>query len=46
VAPQTTTFYYDPILDVHHRLPVVAALTTGLFGALEATRRREHPSAG
>lgn len=31
--PQTTTFYYDPILDVHHRLPVVAALTTSFYAA-------------
>jgi hypothetical protein len=28
-----TTFYYDPILDVHHRLPVAAALTTSFYAA-------------
>jgi len=28
-----TTFYYDPILDVHHRLPVQAALTTAFYAA-------------
>jgi hypothetical protein len=32
-APTTTTLYYDPILDVHHRLPVVAALTTAYYAA-------------
>jgi hypothetical protein len=31
--PQTTTFYYDPQLDVHHRLPVAAALTTSFYAA-------------
>lgn len=28
-----TTFYYDPRLDVHHRLPVSAALTTAFYAA-------------
>jgi hypothetical protein len=28
-----TTFYYDPRLDVHHRLPVAAALTTSFYAA-------------
>ena len=28
-----TTFYYDPMLDVHHRLPVQAALTTSFYAA-------------
>jgi hypothetical protein len=28
-----TTFYYDPQLDVHHRLPVAAALTTSFYAA-------------
>ncbi len=28
-----TTFYYDPLLDVHHRLPVAAALTTSFYAA-------------
>ena len=28
-----TTFYYDPMLDVHHRLPVAAALTTSFYAA-------------
>jgi hypothetical protein len=28
-----TTLYYDPQLDVHHRLPVSAALTTAFYAA-------------
>jgi hypothetical protein len=32
-APEMTTFYYDPQLDVHHRLPVAAALTTAYYAA-------------
>ncbi len=32
-APTRTTFYYDPQLDVHHRLPVRAALTTAFYVA-------------
>ena len=28
-----TTFYYDPVVDVHHRLPVTAALTTSFYAA-------------
>ena len=28
-----TTFYYDPIVDVHHRLPVSVALTTAFYAA-------------
>ena len=31
--PDTTTMYYDPLLDVHHRLPVAAALTTAFYAA-------------
>jgi hypothetical protein len=31
--PTTTTFYYDPTLDVHHRLPVSSALTTSFYAA-------------
>ncbi len=31
--PTTTTFYYDPQVDVHHRLPVRAALTTAFYVA-------------
>ena len=32
-APTTTTFYYDPQIDLHHRLPVRAALTTAFYAA-------------
>jgi hypothetical protein len=32
-VPAATTFYYDPMLDVHHRLPVSAALTTAFYAA-------------
>ena len=32
-APEMTTFYYDPQLDVHHRLPVSAALTTAFYAS-------------
>ncbi len=32
-APTSTTLYYDPTLDVHHRLPVAAALTTSYYAA-------------
>ena len=28
-----TTLYYDPLLDIHHRLPVLAALTTSFYAA-------------
>ena len=31
--PESTTFYYDPMLDVHHRLPIAAALTTSFYAA-------------
>lgn len=31
--PTMTTFYYDPQLDVHHRLPVSTALTTAFYAA-------------
>ena len=31
--PTTTTMYYDPQIDVHHRLPVRAALTTAFYVA-------------
>ncbi len=26
-----TTLYYDPVLDVHHRLPVSLAMTTAYY---------------
>ena len=32
-----TTLYYDPQLDVHHRLPVAAALTTAFYAAPQAS---------
>ena len=31
--PTATTFYYDPVVDVHHRLPASAALTTSFYAA-------------
>lgn len=31
--PTTTTFYYDPVEDVHLRLPAHAALTTAFYAA-------------
>jgi hypothetical protein len=31
-----TTFYYDPQLDVHHRLPVATAMTTAYYAAPQA----------
>ena len=31
-----TTLYYDPILDVHHRLPVSLAMTTSFYSAPQA----------
>jgi hypothetical protein len=31
-----TTLYYDPILDVHHRLPVALAMTTSFYSAPQA----------
>lgn len=31
-----TTLYYDPQLDVHHRLPVASALTTSYYAAPQA----------
>jgi hypothetical protein len=31
--PATTTFYYDPVADVHLRLPATAALTTAFYAA-------------
>jgi hypothetical protein len=34
--PTTTTFYYDPVLDVHHRLSATAALTTSFYAAPQA----------
>jgi hypothetical protein len=30
-APEAVTFYYDPILDVHHRLPVRAGLINAFY---------------
>jgi hypothetical protein len=35
-APDMTTFYYDPVLDVHHRLPVSLAMTTSYYSAPQA----------
>jgi len=32
-SPEMTTLYYDPQLDVHHRLPVAAAMTTSYYAA-------------
>ncbi len=32
-APVQTTLYYDPQLDVHHRLPVASAVTTSYYSA-------------
>jgi hypothetical protein len=29
--PQLVTFYYDPMLDVHHRLPVMVAVINALY---------------
>jgi hypothetical protein len=29
--PQAVTLYYDPLLDVHHRLPVVTAIINALY---------------
>ena len=31
--PTETTLYYDPILDVHHRVPVASAITTAFYAA-------------
>jgi hypothetical protein len=40
--PQMVTFYYDPLLDVHHKLPVMVAVINALYLApqrpLEARR--------
>lgn len=33
IPPETATLYYDPLLDVHHRLPVASALTTAYYAA-------------
>jgi hypothetical protein len=30
-APQTVSLYYDPILDVHHKLPVMVAVINALY---------------
>lgn len=30
-----TTLYYDPVVDVHHRLPVSLALTTSFYAAAQ-----------
>jgi hypothetical protein len=32
-APQNTTMYYDPQVDVHHRIPVASSLTTSFYAA-------------
>lgn len=32
-VPEMTTLYYDPQLDVHHRLPVASAVTTSYYAA-------------
>jgi hypothetical protein len=29
--PQTVTLYYDPLLDVHHKLPVMVAVINALY---------------
>ena len=29
--PQAVTFYYDPLLDVHHKLPVMVAVINALY---------------
>ena len=29
--PQLVTFYYDPLLDVHHKLPVMVAVINALY---------------
>ena len=34
-APTKTTFYYDPIIDVHHRLPVRAALFSCFYSSAQ-----------
>lgn len=34
--PKSTTLYYDPVLDVHHKLPAAAALTTAYYAAPQA----------
>ena len=31
--PTTTSLYYDPVLDVHHRVSAAAALTTAYYAA-------------
>ncbi len=31
--PDLTTLYYDPLLDVHHRVPMAGALTTAFYAA-------------
>ena len=31
--PAETTFYYDPVLDVHHRVSIASALTTAFYAA-------------
>ncbi|NCG38647.1 MAG: hypothetical protein GWP48_14135, partial [Actinobacteria bacterium] len=30
-----TTLYYDPMLDVHHRLPAAAANVTSFYAAAQ-----------
>src|SRR5260370_2057920 len=34
-TPTKTTLYYDPILDVHHRLPVRAALFSCFYSSAQ-----------
>jgi hypothetical protein len=29
--PQMVTLYYDPLLDVHHKLPVMVAVINALY---------------
>ena len=29
--PQAVTLYYDPLLDVHHKLPVMVAVINALY---------------
>jgi hypothetical protein len=40
-APEAVTFYYDPILDVHHRLPVRAGLINAFYLAAQVPEDAE-----
>jgi hypothetical protein len=35
-VPPLVTFYYDPLLDIHHRLPVRTALSTAYYATPQA----------